>query len=281
MKAYRYFNTVGKRLETVEDYAKEARREKPLISFWGFHQQAGIWNRRVVNRRYRRHCEYYAIFDWKWKLAPLAVIGLAVAGFALGYWWAEVEAARPGNIRPRYPMFEGILGTLLMGGLSAFMLFSRELLRRWNFFMADVIAFEFADPDNALIVTNWYEARLATLGFADRKNFVFAGPKLSAYAARPLIFLKLEPGKLVEDIKTPADVFALESLVPTYRTGPPEETWSILLKGLELGKFLKLKHEDELERMIRETAPWVMIGLGWLFIFLMIAISMDSGGTGS
>ena len=270
LRKFRRQRKYGPRLTTAEEFAREARASKPLRGWWGFHD-AGVFNPSSVKRRYQRHCEYYAISDWRWKSRHLATGAL---GFALSVFiYITTDAAAEYSLRPRYPLLEASLAFLIGGGIGMLVVEGQYLLHRWNMAYARVYAFEnLSEMETLERSPDWYEGRLPMLAFADRVGFILGGPAGAASMNNALIFLILPKGVSPELIKSPYQLHELLALESSYDTVPVRESWSIMAKSLEFGEVLKNLGQDRLKDLLEEGVPWLIIGGGMIIIFFLAAI---------
>ena len=202
------------RLRSLEEYAAEAQRERPLASLGGANlpgRPTAMRNRDVLQRRYKRTQEFAGKISGADTLIYVGLFILGTIGLGGGMYLFEVFVRDPLDIKPGDPlMYAGLVGGF--GGIAcAFGVYAVRFRRMWKIAYTLVHFVEHAIETEPWRLTAIGRVWLVRLGFAAVEHGrMFSGGARSSGILQGNVIVELPPGvKAADRLKHIRDVYSL------------------------------------------------------------------------
>lgn len=215
----RYYQLRGRlteypRLRSVEGYAAEAQRERPLASFGGANlpgRPTAMRNRDVLQRRYKRTQEFAGRIVGTDTAIYVALFIFGTIGLGGGWYLYETMVRDPLGIKPGHPLlYTGLAGG--GGGIaSAVGVYAIRFRRMWKIAYTLVHFVEHAIAEQPWRLTGIGRVWLVRLGFAAVDHGrMFSGGARSSGILQGNVIVELPPGvKAADKLKHIRDVYSL------------------------------------------------------------------------
>ena len=255
-------------LNTVAEYQAEARAETPIIRFWGWHNSA-ILNPVVLNRRYERHCEFFAMAHKVQKavmVGAVVVWASACAGFAFYYGTANAETLSKGT----NPILEGLLagGVGVVTGWS--LCWVIRVFTKWNAAYGPAWIFERSDVLETWRTTGLLGVYLPRLAFVDSsEGDYFSGPTRESGPRTGIVSLELPVGARIADCRSITACYSMAASQSTFTEVPAREAYDLIQRAVAVGNLKRGLRKSKLEKLLADNWPWIVAVVNAIIIFFM------------
>lgn len=266
------------RLRSVEGYAAEAQRERPLASLGGANlpgRPTAMRNRDVLQRRYKRTQEFAGRIVGTDTAIYVVLFILGTVGLGGGWYLYEIMFRDPLNIKPGNPLlYAGLAGG--GGGIGcALGIYVVRFRRMWKIAYTLVHFVEHAIETEPWRLTAIGRVWLVRLGFAAVDHGrMFSGGARSSGILQGNVIVELPPGvKAADKLRHIRDVYSL----PRKRGRFSGESTRALDGRVARVAGLSRRRQNLLARQRYEwldrIGPWVVI------IVCVIATFLIFGGS--
>ena len=267
--------TTMPRLRSVEEYAAEAQRERPILRFAGANlpgMPTAMANRAVLQRRYQRTQQFAGRPE---ATATAIYIGIfIVATFGLGgaMWLFETMIRDPLDIKPGDPLlYAGIAG--IGGGLASLAgVYAIRFRRMWRIAYTLAHFVEHAIEHEPWRLTAVGRVWMVRLGYAARDHGrLFSGGARKSGVMDGNIILELPPGvRAAEWLKHMRDVYALPRKRGRFSG---ESTRALDGRVAKVAGFSKRRQALEARQRyewLDRIGPWVVVVVSMIVMFLVL-----------
>ena len=261
------------RLRSVQEYADEAQRERPILRLAGANLPGmpnAMSNRDVLLRRFKRTQEFAGKIAAKDTAIYVALFILATVGLGGGMWLFETFVRDPLNIKPGHPLlYAGLAGG--GGGIaSLFGVYAVRFRRMWKIAYTLAHFVEHADIGNPWRLTAIGRVWLVRLGFAAVDHGrIFSGGARQSGILEGNVILELPPGvKAADKLKHIRDVYSLSRKKGRFSG---ESTRSLDGRVARVAGFSKRRQALEARQRyewLDRIGPWVVTVVALIVMFL-------------
>ena len=267
-------------LTTAAEYQKEAREDRPVIRFMGLNDSAIMpMGQHVVERRYKRHCEFFAAGDWV-KVALLWLIWLVISvGVFVFFFLYEAGQMETRSLQGDPLINAAVAVVAATFGFIAFAK-AKRLLDKWHAAYAKVYVFETADLVDDWRTTGVLTTFLPRLAFIDnREGDYFSGPSRQSGPNTGLVHLALPHGKKIVDMQGVMDCYGLPASKSSFTEVPARETYDLLQRTVEAGQLRRGLGKNKAMKFVTENWAWILSAInGMIILFLSGAGQTSTGG---
>ena len=224
----------------------------------------------VVNRRYRRHCEFFNASGTV-TLMVMTLLGIAVSigGYIFLYTYTEGNAAMSTG---GSPWVTASIFTGPITGVYALICWAVRLVQKWNACYAEVYVFEAADKLQPWKTTGLLKTFLPRLAFVDvQKGDFFSGPTKESGARTGSIHLALPEGERIVNLSGQRELYDLQPSRSQFTEVPARETYDILEMAVAIGQLKARIGKSKLAKMLSENGAWLVTAGNAVFIFFMVS----------
>ena len=240
----------------------------PLIRFFGWKNSA-LLNPKVLNRRYERHCDFFAMSHKIQKaVMVVAVVVWAVVcgGFAYFYGAANAETLSKGT----NPIMEGLLA-LGVGVLSGWGLcWTIRIFTKWNTAYGPAWIYERSDDVEVWRTTGLLGVYLPRLAFVDSsEGDYFSGPTRESGPRTGIVSLELPVGERLVDCAPLTSCYTMKASHSSFTEVPARETYDLIQRAVAVGDLKRGIGKSKLEKLLADNWPWIVAVVNAIIIFFM------------
>ena len=255
-------------LTTTAEYQAEARSETPIIRLFGLRDSA-VLNPEIINRRFKRHCEYFGVTAWKLKatlVTAVILVSVVLAGTVFVYNVGQVETRSMGA-NPFGQAAIALVGAVVFStGLAG----AYFLIQKWQRAYTTVWVYETNDPVEAWRTTGVLHCFLPRLGFVDaREGDYYSGPTRASGPQQGMVHLDLDEGKRIVDMDNIAECYGLPASKSTFTEVPAREAYDLLETAAEAGTLKRGIGRSKAAKLFQENWAWILTLVEGVMMFFM------------
>ena len=263
--------TENPRLRTVEDYARDAQRDRVLLRFAGRAvpgARTAMAHKDVLRRRYKRTREFAGRSDGGWyALFTFALLG---GGVGLGlviyfiYAWNDPTGAKVGN-----PLVNGAASGILGGIIGIAGLYTIYFRKMWKLTYDLVHIAEHAIASKPWQLTAIVRVYLPRLAFAAHDyGRVFSGGARSSGIMEGTVILELPPGKKADSLTHVRDVYRLEKKEGRYSGTSTRAIDGRVERVVNLSRRRQALKAAEKHAWLDKAGPYVITAIALVVMFM-------------